>query len=140
MRDPQPAQLLEGQTAVDPHLVVEDALAEECEAFLAGRWADCRRLQDRPLPRWAWLNQAAHADVGRLREAAARPADKTSWRGDDIQAVLARAVLAASASGDLARLQREVLVPLELRLMDAVMSPRRAVELVTATLFSPCSS
>jgi hypothetical protein len=31
-------------------------------------------------------------------------------------------------------------VPLELRLMEAVMSPRRAVELVTATLFSPCSS
>jgi hypothetical protein len=140
MRDPQPAQLLEGHTAVDPDLVVEDALAEECEAFLAGRWADCRRSQDRPLPRWAWLNQAAHADVGRLREAAAWPADKTSRRGDDIQAVLARAVLAASASGDLVRLQREVLVPLELRLMEAVMSPRRAVELVTATLFSPCSS
>jgi hypothetical protein len=132
MRDAQPPRFVEGQTAVDPDLV---ALADECEAFLAGRWADCRRTHDRPLPRWAWLNQAAHADVGRLREAAARPADTGSWPGDDIQAVLARAVLAASASGDLARLQREVLVPLELRLMGTVMSPRRVVELVTATLF-----
>ena len=102
--------------------------------------ADCRRTQDRPLPPWAWLNQAAHADVGRLREAAGRPADKTSRRGDDIQAVLARAVLAASAPDDLVRLQREVLVPLELHLMGAVLSPRRAVELVTAALFSPCHS
>jgi len=140
MQDRQPAQLLGRRIAVDPDVVVEDALAEECEAFLAGRWADCRRTQDRPLPPWAWLNQAAHADVGRLREAAGRPADKTSRRGDDIQAVLARAVLAASAPDDLVRLQREVLVPLELHLMGAVLSPRRAVELVTAALFSPCHS
>ena len=140
MQDRQPAQLLGRRIAVDPDVVVEARGGEECEAFLAGRWADCRRTQDRPLPPWAWLNQAAHADIGRLREAAARPADQTSRRGDDIQPVLARAVLAASGSGDLGRLQREVLVPLELHLMGAVLSPRRAVELVTAALFSPCHS
>jgi hypothetical protein len=80
-------------------------------------------------------NQAAHANIDSLRQAATRQADTASWRGDHIQAVLARAVLAASASDDLHRLQREVLIPLELHLMGSVMSPRRAVELVTAALF-----
>ena len=110
-------------------------VGRECESFLAGRWAVERRSQDRPLPRWAWLNQVAHGDLDGIREAAARPSGSTPWRGDDIQAVLARAVLAAGPPDDLSRVQREILVPLELRVMATVMSPRRAVELVGAALF-----
>lgn len=134
MGEPQPGHVLDRLTAVDTNLG-DGVLSAECEAFLAGRWADGRHTNGHPLPRWAWLNQAAHADVGSLREAATRRVDSTSRSGDDIQVVLARAVLAASAPGDLVRLQREVLVPLELRLMGTVTSPRRAVELVAAALF-----
>ena len=89
MRHPWPGHVLDRQTAVDPD-VDDGALAVECEAFLAGRWADTHRATGHPLPRWAWLNQAAHADLASLREAATRRVDGTSWQGDDIQAVLAR--------------------------------------------------
>ena len=141
MRPLRLGQRLGGHTTVDADVAVgasvavDGTLAAECEAFLAGRRADCRNTEGRPLPRWAWLNQAAHADIDSLRHTAAQQVDTASLRGDDIQAVLARAVVAASGSNDVVRLQREVLVPLELRMMGSVMSPRRAVELVTAALF-----
>ena len=124
-----------GRRSVDACPVLDDTVICECESFLAGRWAFDRRNQGRPLPRWAWLNQVAHGDVDSLREAAARPSGSTPWRSDDIQAVLARAVLAAGPLDDLSRVQREILVPLELRVMAAVMSPRRVVELAVAALY-----
>jgi hypothetical protein len=109
MRDLQLGQSHGGQTTVDATVAVDGTVAAECEEFLAGRWADCRRsIEGHPLPRWAWLNQAAHADIGSLRGAATRLVASTSRRGDDIQPVLARAVLAASASHDLGRLQGDV--------------------------------
>jgi hypothetical protein len=124
-----------GRRYVDTCPVPDDVVARECESFLAGRWGLDRRNQSRPLPRWAWLDQVAHGDVDDLREAAARPSGSTPWRGHDIQGVLARAVLAAGPLDDLSRVQREVLVPLELRVMATVLSPRRAVELVVAAMY-----
>jgi hypothetical protein len=115
---------------------LDDALGSECESFLAGRWAAEPRDHPAPLPRWAWLNLIAHGDIDSVRDAAAvGTPGSASWSGEDIQVVLARAVLAAVAPEDLPRIQREILVPLEIRVMTSVMSPRRVVELVGAALY-----
>jgi hypothetical protein len=45
-------------------------------------------------------------------------------------------VLAAGPLDDLSRVQREILVPLELGVMATMMSPRRVVELVVAALYA----
>ena len=104
--------------------------------FLAGRWHEYDGC-DRPLPRWAWLNQAAHADLDILRATAARQAAPKPSSGDAIQATLARAVLSARTPHELRRLQQEILIPIELDLMcGGVVSPRRVVEQVTTALFS----
>jgi hypothetical protein len=112
-----------------------DDLVDECEAFLAGRWAELRRQQGRVVSPWAWLNQAAHADVETLQASAVRPACALPSTSDDLEPLLARALLSVGTPDDVARVQREVLVPLELHVMGIIVSPRRLVELVTTALF-----
>jgi hypothetical protein len=85
---------------------------------------------------WAWLNLVAHGDLDRIRAAAART-DGSSRDSDQLQSVLARAVISAIPAPELTRVQREVLVPLELELMNTPSSPRRVLELVTTALFEP---
>lgn len=115
---------------------VRRSAGSRCETFLAGGWAAGGHDDRRPLPRWAWLDLIAHADVDRIRETAELPApERSPWSGDDIQGVLARAVLAAVSPDDLRRVQHDVLVPLELRVMASVMSPRRVVERVGDALY-----
>jgi len=107
--------------------------ADECEAFLAGRWAGVRQDSTRALPVWAWLNPIAHGDLEQVRTIAAviNPVSGP----ERLQAVVAQAVLSAVPAGELGTVQREVLVPLELRLMGASASPRQVLELVTNALY-----
>jgi hypothetical protein len=88
-----------------------DELGDECEAFLAGRYA--------------WLNQAAHADAETIRSAAeSLPDDGDILLWTDARATIATLVTAATAWGaDLREVQHEVLVPLELELTDAILKP-----------------
>lgn len=113
----------------------DDPLGREVEAFLSGRWTEVRGRVGASVPAWAWLNQAAHADTETLRSVANRPARPTPATGEDVQVLVARALLAAAAPHGVERLQREVLVPLELRLIGDVASPRHVVELATTALF-----
>lgn len=109
--------------------------AFECEAFLAGAYADaCHRLGLRA-PVWTWLNEAAHADADRLHAIASaiEPAHADIERRT--RATLARAVVSAMSDRSLADLQRELLVPLELRLAGTELTPRRLVELVGRALY-----
>jgi hypothetical protein len=115
---------------------VDSALPDECAAFLAGRWAEERDDPERPLPMWAWLNLVAHGDLDRIQAVAART-DGASRGSDQLQSVLARAVISAIPAGELTRVQRDVLVPLELELINTPSSPRRVLELVTTALFEP---
>ena len=110
----------------------DDEIAAECEAFLAGRWAGERRAAGLPVPVWAWVNEAAHADLPTLRITACTEADGVEER---TRATLARAVVAAAERRDLSTVQRDVLVPIELRLTGRVLTPRRLVEVVVAELF-----
>lgn len=95
----------------------EHLLGEECEAFLAGRypevgWRACRR----PDVAWAWINPVAHGDRRTLEELAGRRGCRAyPFR---LTCELARQVVAiADCWGvPVERLQRSVLVPLELEL------------------------
>jgi hypothetical protein len=82
---------------------------------------------------WAWLNPIAHGDLEQVRALSALANPRSG--PERLQIAVARAVLNAVPPGELARVQREVLVPLELRLMDAPASPRQVLELVTNALY-----
>ena len=114
---------------------VDSDLANECEAFLAGHWAEHRRANGLPVPTWASLNQAAHASADILAVAAIRPANRTPSSSTDIETLVARALLAASPPDEVSQLQRRILVPLEMELMGTPLSPRRLVELAITALF-----
>lgn len=96
-----------------------EELAAECEAFLAGRYAE--RVEDlpAPVPVWAWTNLLAHGSAEDLRAATVTPrraaAGVRSWHS--ARAYLAVEVIeAAERYGSLSELQESVLVPLELSL------------------------
>jgi hypothetical protein len=95
-------------------------LAQECEAFLGGRFAEEVGASGSRIPAWAWTNLLAHGTEDELRAAdAAVPtgaiaADPT-WHS--ARSYLASRVLDAAARyGPLEQLQRAVLLPIELEL------------------------
>jgi hypothetical protein len=122
----------------DPY---ETELVIECEAYLGGTFAEVLHERGHPVPVWAWVNLLAHGDDAALREASSllpmiddRGPATDWWRA---RSFLAGEVLALIGHDprQLAGLQREVLVPLELDL-----ASRRAVgrwtprDLATAVL------
>ena len=53
-----------------PPRPVTEPLAEECEAFLAGRLGEIFPGRSVPKPPWVWLNQLAHGDHAQVESAA----------------------------------------------------------------------
>lgn len=99
----------------------EQELSADCEAFLSGRLAERFGAGVTSVPAWSWTNLLAHGTEEDLRaehECLSAPApDLGERRWRRARAYLAGKVLEeARSSGSLARLQREVLVPLELDL------------------------
>lgn len=95
-------------------------LARECEAFLDGRYVEHLLDRGNHVPPWAWTNLLAHGSEEELRS----PATTMSVNWADLlepwlqaRAYLAGEVLdAAHREGSLNRVQRRVLIPLELKL------------------------
>lgn len=92
-------------------------LVSDCEAFLAGRFAEHLEARGERVPEWAWSNLLAHGSDGRLVAAAlaqpVHPAGSGGWR--QARSYLAGEVLETAArNGPLPQLQALVLVPLEL--------------------------
>lgn len=99
-------------------------LAEDCEAFVAGRYAEHLERLGCPVPTWAWLNGLAHGDLDRLESLAAGRLKQVGWHRSGLRlastwpsavAFLAGEVLDLVRSGraDLGELQLRVLRPLE---------------------------
>lgn len=121
---------------------VESPLADESEAFLAGRYLE--RLHGRGevthVAPWMWLNCVAHSDLQRVRDLSRQPVlarqqPTDSWA--DARVRIARAALDACRDDpiELRRLQSAVLVPLELRLMNVPrLTPARWTEIALAEL------
>ncbi|MDY7106269.1 MAG: hypothetical protein S0880_34230 [Actinomycetota bacterium] len=111
----------------------------DCEAMLTGAAAERLMRTGRPVPPWAWVNLLAHGSAADLRRPpmmAASLAERPWCRARaHLAGQLARTVDADVAP--LARLQREVLVPLELALLDdpsIAPSPTAVVHLVLRAL------
>jgi hypothetical protein len=108
----------------DP-VLPSDSVADEIEAFLQGDLAEWLETSAAAVPSWALLNRLAHADrdeLDHLNERELGSADAGSvtgshrWRAG--QLLLADYLLATTSSPEeLDRVQREVLVPLELWLI-----------------------
>lgn len=99
-------------------------LAEECEAFLQGRFAGLLDEKRAPVAPWTALNQVAHADVEQLRALAGQrrppaPLDLPIRDRQEAVAEIAAEMLWLMGEDPLAlrQLQLEGLVPLELKLM-----------------------
>ena len=115
----------------DPMEPLAAELTLECEALLAGRYAEHLRRQGRWAPPWAWLNALAHLSEEALADlATARPdpqaGDPTGtreWR--TAVAFLAEDVLrhVRSTGIPLRQLQASTLIPLELQLMAGADGP-----------------
>lgn len=99
------------------------------DAFFAGTYADDLRRHREPVPGWARLNTLAHGDLSDIRllrrslaiRKAAAFADwhEETWRKAERTLANELLDLVGSDADALARIQRRVLVPLELGLMNS---------------------
>jgi len=116
------------------------AVTDELCAFLEGRYAEWLAEHGRPVPAWAWLNQAAHAPHVHVALAAVMQESELldgAWKA--ARRTIAQEVIVSVADGaELDELRHDVLVPLELDLarVDLVppLTPRQLVALTGATL------
>lgn len=104
-------------------------VADECDAFLAGRYLELLERNDALIPQWAWMNVLAHGTVTDLVQVSASdaaPRDRLTQAWADARGYLAAEVLdAARRAGSLLTLQRRALVPLELELASHARVPVR---------------
>jgi hypothetical protein len=89
-------------------------LVEECEAFLAGTYAELCESRGERVPVWAWMNLLAHGTEDQLRTSVAPHPSCCRWR--QARRFLAGELLDVTTSDrvSLADFQRDVLVPIEL--------------------------
>lgn len=112
-----------------------DDLGRECEAYLDGRYVEWLDQEGLPVPAWARLNGAAHADLPTLRRRVTPPGSRRPRSWEEVEAVVTAAVVAATSEATLAGVQRAALIPLELELMRRTMSPRATLERVYRALY-----
>ena len=112
-------------------------LVEECAAFLAGAYPALLARHGRGIPPWAWLNPVAHGSRTELRTLASgyQPVGEDNpagHPGPNMTWAEAVGVLADELNGfeDPDQIQRDLLVPLELRLASGVVEVRAPKELV----------
>lgn len=115
---------------------------EECQLFVAGRYVEYLRARNRSTPAWAHVNRLAHGSHDDLVDLSSGLADRPPrFEWTSAIAYLAGEILATVRNDEerLRGLQRQVLIPLELRLAGdwlATMRPEQLVELVSRELES----
>jgi hypothetical protein len=122
--------------------VQDSGLADEVEAWVNGEFADLRSRCGRIVPSWLVLNRPAHADLAvlsLLAQGLAPPGSSPFRRNPTWVAAeqgLARHLLYDGAlPDDVFLLQRGVLVPLELRLIEQSRTePLSLGQVVAATM------
>ncbi|MDP1803928.1 MAG: hypothetical protein Q8K72_02065 [Acidimicrobiales bacterium] len=129
----------------DPVVTLAADLTLECDAILAGRYADYLCSRGRPAPPWTWVNALAHRSASDLaalaggddRPGADRTPDAQQWR--QALAYLADDVVSqVQESGiTVGQLQRTRLIALELELCrnpDRCTDPGQLAGLVMAVV------
>jgi hypothetical protein len=107
-------------------------VGDEVAAFLAGRLVDHYAATGHPVPPWAVLNRVAHAERPELaRLLMGRVA--VAWAGPE-RLIAAHLLTRAPTPEALGALQRDVLVPLELELIERWKPERLGVDEVVAAV------
>jgi hypothetical protein len=99
-------------------------LVEEVEDFLAGRTAFRLAMVGDPVPAWTVVNSLAHAEPGVLRVVANERAERHPSSPTATLAHLAHVVVDGRADDEVRVLQRTLLVPLELGVLNTVRCDR----------------
>ena len=108
------------------------AIVDGCEAFLTGTYAALVEGEPGDVPAWIVLNRVAHATADELRTLVAGEASRPAWF-DAEQRVAARVLdFAAGDDDEVRRMQRSVLVPLELWLAGPGSSAQLGADAVLA--------
>ncbi|MGH9004171.1 MAG: hypothetical protein ACRDYV_13685 [Acidimicrobiia bacterium] len=125
-------------TPAEDHAWKDSGLADEVEAFLGGRFVDHLAKHGQPVPAWAVVNRLAHADHAELvrlvdgdlldaRYGAAKP---HGWAVPE-RFIAANILVTRGATPErLREIQRVVLVPLELRLIEDTRHEKMTAEQV----------
>ncbi|HEX6425668.1 MAG TPA: hypothetical protein VFZ79_19420 [Acidimicrobiales bacterium] len=115
----------------------DSGVAEEVEAFLAGRLVDHMAAQHRPVPPWTALNRLAHADHAVIAGLVAGAGlERTAYSGAvhpwamSERFAAAQFLARAGTPAQLLDLQRSTLVPLELDLVERARRERLTPEQV----------
>jgi hypothetical protein len=101
----------------------------DCERVLDGSYLDWVCAGGGPVPCWAWLNKLTHCARSELSLIAARPLamqnrpELHSWARTVSFLALELARSSARSGRDIADLQHEALLPLEVELMGATFGP-----------------
>jgi hypothetical protein len=114
-------------------------IGDECDAFLAGEWAEHLAENGQPVPQWAWVNQVAHGSEERMRDLATQPAWRLAKQDEwtRLRACVADALFsrARQNGATVAEVQLHVLVPLELMLLgDKRLQQLGSAQLLIRTL------
>jgi len=112
-------------------------LGDECDAFLAGEWAEYRRARGHEVPPWAWLNRVAHAPAHVLELAFRIPArgrETDEWTRLRTCVVASLFRQADENRMTVTELQGAALVPIELVLFSTDDPPRSNPELLVLIL------
>jgi hypothetical protein len=117
----------------DTPAVEPNDVSRECELFLAGRYAQRLHALHRPIPAWTCLNPLAHGTKEELASLGAGSLEAglpLEWRNAIGLLAGEILILADDDHARLGALQREVLVPMELRLASEWLTPVTPTELV----------
>lgn len=101
-----------------------DELSDDVESYLRGSYLEDGRPLPFPTPAWCWLNRLAHGELSDLK-ALCRQGEFGRQKGTEAPWRMARQLLALEIllvcegkEPALRRLQQEVLIPLESKLID----------------------
>jgi hypothetical protein len=113
----------------------ESAILKGCEEFLTGQLLEEFSGRREYAPDWVWVNVLAHASEADLVSCAARgdmakAIDRCSWEWTT--SIVAKMLLnhSVQTTSSVARLQREVVIPIELGLRDRSIAPSTFVRFV----------
>jgi hypothetical protein len=115
-------------------------VTDEFDSYLAGTYAGWLMRRRQSVPAWAWVNQLAHgtvAELDELRSGVFPPTDPevdvSLWQ--QVLTFLATEVLDRAENDDeLRELQRAVLIPVELRLVDQWWYALAPIDIATIVL------
>jgi hypothetical protein len=114
----------------------DSGLAEEVQAFLAGRLVNRLTADRQPVPAWAALNRLAHADRsdlvrlvagGSTASTAPSSSGHASWAAAE-RFVAGHMLARARTPEELEHVQRATLVPLELMLIERTKTERLSAD------------